>query len=161
VISAGSTAFAFAASFSEPSLQRLLRAAGKSIRSVYRAAVGKNRAGIAIEALDRGGPTPAADWRIFGFTQRFGDSVSFAFGLCGADNDLVCYSRRTCLRAECDKKRYAFRRSRLLCVTKGLLIRQRRGRVGPRRSNQRTNDDVELGNSDTPAEVWGQRRTAL
>jgi hypothetical protein len=69
VISAGSTTFVSAASFSEPCLQRLLRAAGKSVRSVYRAAVGKNRAGIAIEAFYSRRPAPASDRRIVSFTQ--------------------------------------------------------------------------------------------
>ena len=114
----GLTTFAFSASLSEPCLQRLLRAAAKSIRSVYRATVGKNCAGIAIEALDGGRPASAADRRTFGFAQRFGNAVSFAFGLGSAYDNFVADCLGAFVCAESDEKRNAFRRRRLLCVTK-------------------------------------------
>jgi hypothetical protein len=109
-IRTGLTTFAFSASLSEPCLQRLLRAAGRSIRSVYRAAVGKNCAGIAIEALDGGRPASAADRRTFCFAQRFGNAVSFAFGLGSAYDNFVADCLGAFVCAESDEKRNAFRR---------------------------------------------------
>ncbi len=161
VIRTGSTAFISSAPFREPCLQCLLRAAGKSIRSVYRAAVGQNRAGVAIEALDGGGPAPATDRCIFGFTQRLGKPVSFAFRLGSAYDKFVAYCLGAFVCTERDEKRNAFRRSGCLCRSKRWGMGERRGHIGPRRSNEYSQEDIEFGNSDTPAKVCGQRSCAL